>query len=229
MNCDPCTHEQVCERESYRNYAQSVFFAGMTMGTFVLGVVSDRFGRKSALLPSCLLTSLIGIMLPIAPSVEAFVLLRFVHGFFKIGIFSVAFVWCMEVRVNIRRFKSAKIFAGYTKVIGGEWQTYVGMGLNFPWVVAWLSLCLAGYLVPDWRWLQWATSVPGLASVSLFWVLPESPKWLLTAGKLQEAEDVVRQATAVNGRELKEDWKLQVCNVQYGNTRSVISRTYGYY
>ncbi len=53
---------------------------------------------------------------------------RFFQGVFKIGVFTTCFVWCMEV-------------------VGGDWKTYVGMGLEFPWVISWLILAL---LVGGW-------------------------------------------------------------------------------
>ncbi len=53
----------------------------------------------------------VGVLLPFSPGVEAFIALRFLHGIFKYGLFVTAFIWSMEV-------------------VGGEWHTYVGMGMQ---------------------------------------------------------------------------------------------------
>lgn len=128
--------------------------------------------------------------------------MRFWHGFFKIGIFVVVLVWSMEV-------------------VGGKWQTYVGMGLEYFWVFAWMVLSALGYYVPDWRYLQWLTTIPGILCISLFWIMPESPKWLLASGKLDEAEDILRVAAVKNKMPLPEAWKLKaiVNNVEEMNEK----------
>lgn len=61
--------------------------------------------------------------------------------------------------------------------------------------LAWASLSRYG-----WRFLTIMTAIP-VTATSLFsvWCLPESPRWLLLKGRISEAEDVVRQAAAVNG------------------------------
>ena len=38
--------------------------------------------------------------------------------------------------------------------------------------------------------------------------MPESPKWLLTVGKIDQAEKIMRQAAKENGNELSDSWKL---------------------
>ena len=81
-----------------------------------------------------------------------------------------------------------------------------------PPVCAWLLLSLAAYHIPDWRVLQWMTSIPGFLAIVLWWVVPESPKWLLSQGRLEEAEETIRKAAKENGKELPDTWKLKVKN-----------------
>jgi hypothetical protein len=47
------------------------------------------------------------------------------------------------------------------EVVGGKWKTYVGIGLEFPWVISWILISLFGYFISDWKILQLITSVPG--------------------------------------------------------------------
>ena len=77
-----------------------------------------------------------------------------------------------------------------------------------------MILCGLGWVFKgDWHLIQWATSVPGVLTVALWWILPESPKWLLAAGRIAEAEEVVRKAADRNGKTLAENWKLQVSSI----------------
>ena len=39
----------VCDKWFYPNMAQSVFFSGVFVGVFCSGIISDRFGRKTAM------------------------------------------------------------------------------------------------------------------------------------------------------------------------------------
>lgn len=180
----------VCDKAEYKNYAQSVFFAGLLLGVFCMGYSADRFGRKPTIITATLVMVAIGTILPFMPNIEGFLVLRFIHGFTKMGVFTIIFIWSVEQ-------------------VGDDYKTYIGIGLEFPWVAAWLMLALLGYLIPDWQYLSWITSIPGFVCIGLFWIIPESPKWQLSVGKLDKAEMTIRQAAEMNGRVLPETWKLQ--------------------
>merc|ERR1719249_378053 len=83
------------------------------------------------------------------------------------------------------------------------------MGFEYFWVLGWLTLALWAYLIRDWRDLVFYTSLPSLISVVLIWLVPESPRWLVAGGRLEEAEEVVRQGAKVNCITLPESWKLK--------------------
>lgn len=183
-------YDLVCDRKHWKNDAQSIFFAGLLVGVFAMGYSSDRFGRKVTIVTATLVMVTIGTILPFAPNIETFIALRFFHGFTKMGVFTIIFVWCMEQ-------------------VDSSYKTYVGVGLEFPWVTAWLLLALLAYLVPDWQHLSLITSVPGFICIGLIWIMPESPKWLLTTGQIEKAEAICRQAAKENGKPLPDTWHLK--------------------
>lgn len=92
---------------------------------------------------------------------------------------------------------------------GNNWTTFVGLGQEFFWSIGWLSLGALAYIVTDWRNLVLITSAPGLLIIFYHWILLESPKWLFSVGRLEEAEVITRRMAKLNGRSVPLDWKLK--------------------
>ncbi len=95
------------------------------------------------------------------------------------------------------------------EIVGGHWVTVMGIGLEYFWATAWLTLGALALIFTRWRQLLMATAAPGLLSIGLIWLMPESPRWLLAVGREAAAEAVVRRAAATNGRYLPKEWRLR--------------------
>ena len=95
------------------------------------------------------------------------------------------------------------------ELCGSNWTTIVGIGYEFFWVVGWLSLGGLAYVLTNWRNLIMVTSAPGLLVVFYFCVLQESPKWILSVGRVEDAEHVTRRMAKLNGRSIPINWKLK--------------------
>ena len=64
------------------------------------------------------------------------------------------------------------------------------------------------YLIPNWHQMELVFSVPLVGLYVTYWVLPESPRWLLSQGRTQEAENIIKKIAQYNGKPLGASFKL---------------------
>ena len=95
------------------------------------------------------------------------------------------------------------------ELCGKNWTTFVGVGQEFFWTIGWLSLGGLAYVVTNWRHLVLITSAPGFLVIFYHCILIESPKWLLSVGRIEEAEMITRKMAQLNGRPVPIDWTLK--------------------
>lgn len=65
-------------------------------------------------------------------------------------------------------------------------------------------IILAGitYLVRNWVYLTLVTSVPFILYFLYWFVLPESPRWLIAKGRFAEASEILEKLAKTNGKEV---------------------------
>lgn len=62
----------------------------------------------------------------------------------------------------------------------------------------------------DWRSLALATSVPFVFYYLYWFVLPESPRWLLMKERFEEANTILKTIARVNGKDFPEEYTLRL-------------------
>ncbi|KAG8223271.1 hypothetical protein J437_LFUL001548 [Ladona fulva] len=169
----------VCSRKYLNEVAEMTFLMGVAIGGVVSGLLSDRFGRKKTLMTSLSLQILIGTILAATPWLELYVILRFLLGFVSVSVVFSGFVICMEI-------------------VGGKWRTISGVSYLFPVPLSYIAIAGIAYLIRDWPMQQLAITLPAVLLLSLWWIIPESPRWLLAMGRIEEVLVILRQASIVN-------------------------------
>lgn len=127
-----------------------------------------------------------GVLRAFAQNYFMFVMFEFLDTLFSSGVVSVAFVICMEfLQPQHRTFGGATFIAPYP--IGAM-------------IIAWL----ANYF-KNWRHLLLSLYIPTLLGVSYFWIIPESPRWLLSKSRMKELSQIVHTAAKMNKVQLSQE------------------------
>ncbi|KAI5727113.1 hypothetical protein M8J76_014403 [Diaphorina citri] len=173
----------VCTRAHLKSLAEMMFLLGVAFGGFFSGLVSDRFGRKRALMGSLVCQLVLGAGVAASPWFEGYLVLRAMLGFVCVSIVFSGFVLCMEI-------------------VGGKWLTIAGISYLFPVPLGYIAISGIAYYIHSWRILQWVITAPTIIFLILWWCIPESPRWLLTMGKTEEAMEVLKDAARFNDKTL---------------------------
>ncbi|XP_068456278.1 organic cation/carnitine transporter 2-like [Clinocottus analis] len=170
----------VCREQWKQPFTSTVYYLGVLVGAFFSGQLSDRFGRKPVFFATMALQTIFAFFQVFSPSWLAFAILSFISSMGQISNYVSAFVLGNE------------ILTGKPKVL------FSSLGVCLGFAFGYMMLPLFAYLLRDWKSLMLAVSLPGLLYIPLWWLIPESPRWLLSQGRVEEAENIVRKAAKWN-------------------------------
>jgi OCT family organic cation transporter-like MFS transporter 3 len=180
----------------------SSFFAGCLAGSFLLTTLADSLlGRRKMLLTSIVSMSVTGVVTAFSPNVWAYAALRFLSGF------------CRSMVGTCTMVLS-------TELVGKKWRDTVCVAGFFCFTLGFLSLPALAYTLRDasWRNMYLWTSVPSLCySILIYFLIQESPRWLLVRGRKQDAIETLRQIERLNGNSITSSFSmLHACTMQEG-------------
>ncbi|XP_040006979.1 solute carrier family 22 member 5-like [Xiphias gladius] len=170
----------VCDNRWKTPLTSSVFFCGYLTGSFISGQLSDRYGRKIVLFVTIAVQALFTFIQVFSQSWSMFCAVFFVVGMGQISNFMAAFVLG-------------------TEILGPRVRTiFSTMGVSVFFAAGYMLLPLLAFFIRDWRMLLLGIAMPGFLCVPLWWFIPESPRWLLSQGRVKEAEAIIRVAAKRN-------------------------------
>ena len=155
----------------------SVTFAGLTLGALLAGLMGDRFGRKSAYQFNLLLFGVFALLSAFMSNMWALIFVRF---FMSVGCgaeFAVGYGFVTEFVPPLVRGRCVAVV--FTLSSAGT-----------------LAASLVSVIViPAWGW-RWMFVISGIMALAV-WMLrknmPDSPRWLESVGRLDEADALVRR------------------------------------
>lgn len=153
---------------------------GATIITTFSGAVSDWVGRRPMLIASAVFAFLSGLVMLWSPNVYVLLLARLINGFGAGLAVTLVPVYISETAPPEIRglLNTLPQFSGS----GGMFLSYC--------MVFGMSLMSN----PDWRLMLGVLSIPSLIYFALtIFYLPESPRWLVSKGRMVEAKKVLQR------------------------------------
>jgi putative MFS transporter len=154
-------------------------FIGMFVGTVLFGMTSDQIGRRTSFVAMLLIYSVFTLIGSLAQSATWLIVCRFLAG---IGIGAEIVIIDAYVSEIVPSYARGR-FIAITQVVGFT---------SVP-IVAVLSRVLVPLhlLIGGWQWVMLFGAAGALLAWYLRLGLPESPRWLESVNRTQEAEAVL--------------------------------------
>ena len=179
-----------CDQQWFIGATTTIYFFGTAVGALVLGGLADKKGRRTALIPMSCIIMLFGFLIAFAPNIYVVLAFRFVLGFFQTTVQNVIVVLMMEI-------------------VGRKHRSIASIGPYFFYPIGFSVLSLKAYLLKDWKMLCIAATAPyTFLLVMMYWLVPESVKWLQEKGHTEEATQALRRIASYNKKQLPSDFTL---------------------
>jgi putative MFS transporter len=162
---------------------------GMGIGAFAWGAVADRMGRKKAFAWTLAVFGLFTVLGGLAPNFELFIVFRFLAGLGLGGCVPVDYALVGE-------FTPKRVRGRILTAMDGWWPVGAALcGFSSAWLLS---------LIHDWRILMFAMILPVILVIVVRMSVPESPLYLVRAGREAEARAVVDRLVAKTGAPVRE-------------------------
>jgi len=179
-----------CSQYIWTPTIDSFFMIGLLAGSFIFGVLSDKIGRRHTLLLATLTCALGNLAGAFVSNKWGYAALRVLGGAGGEGAFVLAFTMSLE-------------YSGVAERVPGlPWVTYSTLLANMisiPFAMGEMLPTVIGYFVRDWSMFQLAVSIFMLVTCLSWFLLPESPRYLISQGKVSQVTKVLEKAAKRNG------------------------------
>ncbi|XP_023277703.1 solute carrier family 22 member 13-like [Seriola lalandi dorsalis] len=171
----------VCDQANLLEVAQAVLMAGILVGCLLFGPFAESFGRKRAAQIPVVVMLIFTITTGLCPNFYLYLASQFMVGIGYGGYRLNGVILATEWIGVARRSWGACV----TQLFGAVGQCLLAAMI---------------YFIRDWRQAQLITAAP-LAVIAIYiWFIPESARWLLDRGRIEEAKQLITKVAAINKR-----------------------------
>ncbi|KAK3086309.1 hypothetical protein FSP39_016703 [Pinctada imbricata] len=169
----------VCDDAIRASHSQMIYYFGVLFGDIGFGMLADSIGRKKTLMLSALIQVGVSTGTAFAPEFYSFVILQFIVGAACHGFYVPACVLSVEVT-------------------GPSKRVMTGIPIHMFFAVGIVYVSLMGFLLRHWAYVQLSVGLPCIAFLSYWWLIEESPRWLVSQKRYDEAERIVQKMAKAN-------------------------------
>ncbi|XP_069188486.1 organic cation transporter protein isoform X1 [Procambarus clarkii] len=177
----------VCEEDWRPAFCQSLFFVGSLVASPVLGWAADKFGRLPVIVITNMVGGVFGVASAFCTSFATFTAFRFIVGMTYDTHFMVMYILLLEY-------------------VSSEYRTIMA---NVPIMFfLTLAMCAMPWIavgVADWSIFTIIMHAPQLICFFFIWLVPESARWLLAQGRIEETVKILTKAAKVNQKTLTQE------------------------
>ncbi|XP_013140295.1 PREDICTED: synaptic vesicle glycoprotein 2C-like, partial [Papilio polytes] len=187
-----------------KGWLNSIIFIGMMVGAYAWGSVADSLGRKRVLIAISIVNALAIVASSFSQNYELFMLFRFINGAALGGSGPVIWSYFAEFQPKKKRGAMLSFMAAF-------WT----LGNLFVAGLAWVIIpseiggTTGGFVYNSWRIFLLVMSLPSFLVAALLFLLPESPKFLITTGRHEDALEVFKGIYLMNTGRSKEEYPVK--------------------
>jgi len=171
---------------------------GTIIGSLAIGRPSDILGRRKALFILAALYFISAVGCAFSRSWYSFMIFRFIGGLGVGGASVVSPMYTAEI--SPARFRGRLVAFVQFNVIFGILMAYVS---NY--IIASFELGAV-----EWRWMFGIEALPAAVFFALLYVNPESPRWLVAKGRIDEASGILDKVGTDTGSVEEEIKEIQI-------------------
>lgn len=171
----------VCDDEHYKSFVLTMYNVGSIVGTPIYGLLSDKIGRKITFFITIIVTAVTAISSVLMTNFTAFVVLKTLNGSLMPSIFQLPYIIILEI-------------------VAPEMRTRMNGIVNLSWTFGLCFLPLLAYYSRSWVTLGLITSSVTLIFLLYYTFLPESPRWLVSQERYDEAAVIMHHIGKKNGK-----------------------------
>lgn len=160
----------------------SVLLVGAALGSICGGRFSDYLGRRTYLLYLSFIFLAGAFLSAAAPNIEILLVARFLLGFAVGGASVTAPTFISEVAPTEMRGK-----------LTGLNEVAIVIGQLAAFAINAIIGSIWGHLPDVWRYMLLVQAVPALCLLFGMWRAPESPRWLMSKNRREEALNILKQ------------------------------------
>ncbi len=163
----------------WEGFATGSLALGAIIGCLVAGSIANKYGRKPGLLTAAVIFALSSLSMAFAPTRDTFIVTRFCAG---IGVGMASVLSPMYIaEISPAHLRGRMVAINQLTIVMGILVTNL------------VNYSLRNNGDDAWRWMFGLGCIPSVLFFLGALRLPESPRWLIKAGRHQKANEVLNQ------------------------------------